>query len=115
MILVAKKYTPAQVQRAELKANEFRPSRYTSGCANLDNMTALGKAVILCETHARKFKPALARYCEHPAKNLKRIHGACDVCHEVSLSFLYVNEVDAFAERRKVELFRRAQERAQPY
>lgn len=109
-ILVAKKYTTQEVRKAELKRDEFVHGRYTSGSANLDNMIALGKAVILCGAHARKFNPVAARYCPHPAANMKQVVGACDVCRTVGLSSLFLNEVDAFAERRKAEHFRRAYE-----
>lgn len=112
-IVVKRDWTPQQVRRAEAKANEFVHGRFTSGSANLDNMIALGKAVILCEEHTRKFNSVAARYCPHPAKNMKQVVGACDVCREVGLSSLFLNEVDAFQERRKVEQFRRAMEYGQ--
>lgn len=109
-ILVPQRYTVRQVKRAEAKRDEFKPSRYTSGCANLDNMVELGKAVILCETHARKFSPKAARYCAHPSPNLRRVFGRCDHCQQGGLSFLYINERDAFEERKKLERFKRAVE-----
>jgi hypothetical protein len=87
---------------------EFRPNRYTSGSANLDDMIALGKAVILCGTHVRKFQPAKARYRLHPDKNLRRIRGNCDVCQQFGFASLFLNEKDAEGEQRKVEKFRRA-------
>lgn len=102
--------TQRQVQRAELRRDEFRPNRYTSGSANLDDMVALGKAVILCSTHARKFNPDAARYRAHPAKNLRRVRGNCDVCQQFDLGFLFINERDAEDEQRKVEKFRSAAE-----
>ena len=90
--------------------DEFKPSRYTSGSANLDNMIALNKAVILCPPHARKFTPKQARYMAHPDKKLRRVMGRCDVCNETGLSFLYLNLKDAEAEQRKLEKFKRALE-----
>ena len=109
-ILVRQDYTPKQINHARLSAVEFRPSGYTSGCANLDNMIALNKAVILCDTHARKFSPVKAHYRAHPAKNMRRVIGCCDVCKEYSLSHLFLNEKDAYAEQKKIEKFRRALE-----
>jgi hypothetical protein len=107
-ILVPQKYTTRQVNRAETKRVEFRPNRYTSGSANLDNMIELGKAVILCATHVRKFDPKKARYRLHPDKNLRRVRGNCDVCQQFGFASFFLNEKDAEAEQRKVEKFRRA-------
>lgn len=109
-ILVPQRYTAKQVFRAETKRVEFRPSRYTSGSANLDDMVALNKAVILCPTHNRKFEPKLARYRAHPDKKMRRVLGNCDVCRSFELSFLFLNEKDADGERKKLEKFNRAVE-----
>lgn len=109
-IIVPQKYTVRQVKRAELKRDEFRPSRYTSGVANLDSMIALGKAVILCPDHSRKFSPKQAHYRAHPDKKLRRVIGNCDVCKDYGLSYLFLNEKDADEEQKKVELFNRARE-----
>ena len=111
-IIVPQKYTRKQVSRANTKRVEFRPNRYTSGSANLDDMIALGKAVILCATHARKFEPKRVHYRAHPDKNLRRVLGNCDVCKQFGLSSLFLNEKDAEDEQRKVEKFRRALEYA---
>lgn len=111
-ILIPLKRTPKQINRAETKRVEFKPNRYTSGSANLDDMIQLGKAVILCGTHARKFEPVKARYRLHPDKNMRRVRGNCDVCQQFGFSSLYLNEKDAEAEQRKVEKFRRAAEYA---
>ena len=112
MILVPQKYSTAEVKRADAKSTEFRPSRYTSGSANLDDMIELGKAVILCETHVRKFQPKAARYRAHPDKNLRRVRGNCDVCQQFGFATLFLNEKDADSEQSKVEKFRRAAEYA---
>lgn len=111
-IIVPGKHTPRQVDRAETRRAEFRPSRYTSGSANLDDMIALDKAVILCEAHARRFEPKRARYRAHPDKNLRRVRGNCDVCRQFGSAFLFLNERDALAEQRKLEKYRRAAEYA---
>lgn len=111
-IVVPQKWTRKQVSRADTKRTEFRPNRYTSGSANLDDMIALGKAVILCSTHARKFEPVKARYRVHPDKNLRRVRGNCDVCQQFGFATLFLNEMDAETEHRKVEKFRRAAEYA---
>lgn len=110
MIIVPQKWTPQQLKRAEAKANEFRPTRYTSGSANLDNMIELKKAVILCPDHTRKFSPRKARYRAHPQPNLRRVIGNCDVCQVMGLSNLFLNEEDALNEQRKLEKFRSAAE-----
>ena len=107
-ILVRQNYTPGQVKRAELKRDEFQPNRYTSGSANLDDMIACGKAVILCDSHTRKFSPKAAKYRAHPARHLRRVFGYCDVCKQNGLSFLFLNEIDAFEEQKKLERFQRA-------
>jgi hypothetical protein len=109
-ILVPQKYTPRQVSRAETKRTEFKPNRYTSGSANLDDMIATGKAVILCGNHVRRFDPVKARYRVHPSKNLRRVRGNCDVCKQFDLATLFINEVGAEAEIRKVERFKRVAE-----
>lgn len=109
-ILVGRKYTAKQVSDAELKAQEFRRNKYTSGCANLDDMIALEKAVILCEVHARKFSPKAARYAPHPDKKLRQVFGNCDVCNDMGLSRLFLCLKDAEDEHRKVEKFKRALE-----
>ena len=109
-ILVPQKYTRRQVDRAETKRTEFRPSRYTSGSANLDDMVATGRAVILCSAHARKFNPKAAKYSPHPAKNLRRVRGNCDVCQQFDLAHLFINDRQAEDERVKVERSRAAAE-----
>lgn len=109
-ILVPQKYTVRQVKQAELKRGEFRRNPYTSGSANLDNMIALNKAVILCLDHTRKFSPRQAHYRAHPDKNLRRVLGNCDVCKQFGLSNLFLNEKDADEEQKKLEKFKRAYE-----
>jgi hypothetical protein len=101
-ILVRKQYSPGEIWRAALNGLSFKPSRYTSGCANLDNM--------ICETDVRKFSPKAARYRAHPAPNLRRAHGQCDVCRELGLQFLFLNEKDAIEEQKKLEKFKRVVE-----
>jgi hypothetical protein len=101
MILVRKDFSPSEIKRAELARAEFRPNRYTSGSANLDDMIALRKAVILCDQHARKFRPKQAHYELHPAPNLRRVQGNCDVCKMYGLAWLYLNSADALEERKK--------------
>lgn len=94
-----------------MKAVEYIHGRYTSGSANLDNMIATGKAVILCETHNRKFQPAKARYRPHPQKNLRRVTANCDVCRAFEpFCFMYLNEKDAYEEQKKLEKFQRTLE-----
>ena len=110
MILVRKDYTAAEIKRAQLARDEFRPNRYTSGSANLDDMIALRKAVILCDSHARKFKPRAAHYELHPAKNMRRVQGNCDVCKMYGLASLFLHESLALDERRKWERYRIALE-----
>jgi hypothetical protein len=109
-ILVPAKYTAKQVNKAETKRTEFKPNRYTSGSANLDDMVATGRAVILCTTHARKFNWMAAHYRHHPAKNLRRVRGNCDVCQQFDLASLFINEEQAEAEQRKEDHFRVAAE-----
>ena len=109
-ILVRQDFTPSQIKRAEIARNEFRPNRYTSGSANLDDMIQLGKAVILCPTHNRKFSPKAARYQAHPAPNMRQVIGNCDVCKAAGLSFLYLNGKDADEERKKLAKFQRSLE-----
>lgn len=112
-ILIPQQYTRRQINAAETKRVEFRPSRYTSGSANLDNMIALRKAVILCDTHTRKFEPKKAKYRAHPDKAMRRVIGNCDVCKQIGLSSLFLNEVDAYGEQKKLERFKRAIEYGQ--
>ncbi len=109
-ILVPQRHSARQVNQANTKRTEFKPNRYTSGSANLDDMIALGKAVILCDAHSRKFSPKKARYSPHPDPKLRRVLGRCDVCQQEGLSFLYINGNDAESERKKVEKFLRSLE-----
>lgn len=109
-ILIRREYSQRQVDRAETRRAEFRPNRYTSGSANLDDMVELKKAVVLCDSHTRKFSPKAARYRAHPDKHLRKVLGNCDVCKQFGLSFLFLNEVDAFEEQKKLEKFKRAVE-----
>ena len=111
-ILVRNQYTPRQILQARLKSMEFRRNRTTSGSANLDNQTALGKSVILCDSHVRKFNFKSARYRPHPDPKLRRVVGNCDVCKQFGLSFLFLNEVSALEEHKKLEKFKRALEYA---
>ena len=74
-ILVRGDYSPAEVKRAELKRAEFRRNPYTSGSAHLDDMITLGKAILLCDQHARKFSLKSARYEVHAAPNMRRSSG----------------------------------------
>ena len=109
-ILVKKHYTPLQVKREELARTEFRPSRFTSGSARLDNLIALGKALLLCTTHSRKFKPFKSHYMAHPDPQLKRAHGRCDICQQLGLHHMFLNEEDGMEQRDKVARFQRALE-----
>ena len=111
-ILVRQSYTPTQVEVARLKAAEFRRNRYTTGSAHLDDMIALGKAIILCDWHMRRFKPRAARYELHPAPNMRRVTGNCDVCKAMGLATLFLPESLAMDERRKYEKHKRAMEYA---
>ena len=111
-ILVRKDYTPQQVEVAKVKAAEFRRNRYTSGSAHLDDMITLRKALILCDLHARKFKPRAARYELHPAENLRRVQGNCDWCKGFGFATLFLHESHALDERRKYEKHKRAMEYA---
>ncbi len=84
-ILVGHKYSAAEVDAAKAKAAEFRRNRYTTGSAHLDDMVTLGKAVILCGTHTRKFSPKQAHYRAHPDPRMRRVNGQCDVCRATEL------------------------------
>lgn len=106
-IIVPGKYTSADVERANLSKVEFRRNRYTSGSAHLDDLITLGKAVILCDSHVRKFNAKAARYRAHPAKNMRRVQGNCDVCKQFGFASLFLNEKDALDEQRKTEKYLR--------
>ena len=111
-ILVRQNYTREQVEVARLKATEFRRNRFTTGSAHLDDMIALGKAIILCDIDVRRFKPRAVRYELHPAPNMRRVTGNCDVCKAVGLATLFLPESLAVDERRKYEKHKRAMEYA---
>ena len=112
MILVKAEYTPAQVKRAEAKRLEFRRNRYTSGVSHLDDLIALGKALILCDAHARRFDWKRARYRPHPDPKMRRVIGNCDVCKIPGLARLYLCGKDAEQQQRQYEKFKRALEYA---
>ena len=109
-IIVPGQYSESDVRRAHLQNLEFRRNPYTSGSANLDNMVALNKAVLLCDTHVRKFNAKASKYVRHPAKNLRRVHGKCEVCNEYSLTHLFICERDALQEKAKLDKWRRGSE-----
>ncbi len=111
-ILVRQNYSPKQVALAEVKRAEFRRNRYTSGSAHLDDLIELRKALVLCDSHAIKFRPDLAHYELHPAKNMRRVQGNCDVCQEFGAALLFLHESQALDERRKYENYRRCSEYA---
>jgi hypothetical protein len=106
-IIVPGSYTPQDIQRAHVKSLEFRRNPYTTGSANLDNMIALQKAVLLCDTHVRKFNAKAAKYRRHPTKNLQRVRGNCEVCREFTLTHLFICERDAHEEQAKLDKWRR--------
>ena len=109
-ILVRKDHTPQEIRRAEVRRDEFRRNPFTSGSANLDDMIACRKAVILCDSHARKFNARAAKYELHPAENMRRVQGACDVCKVFGLSTLFICAQDALVERKKEGAWRAALE-----
>ena len=111
-IIVTQKYTEQQKQVAAVKRTEFRRNPYTSGSANLDNMISLCKALVLCDTHKRKFNAKAARYRQHPAKQLRRVRGNCDVCKQFDLGFLFICDRDADEEQRKLDKWQRGIEYA---
>lgn len=111
-ILVRQNYTQRQVELASVKRAEFRRNSYTTGSAHLDDMIALQKALVLCDSHARKFKPRQARYELHPAPNMRRVQGNCDVCKAMGFATLFLPESQAADERRKYERHKRALEYA---
>ena len=111
-IFVKQQYTPQQVKLAELARTEFKPNRLTGGAARLDNMTALGKAVLLCDDHSRKFKPFDVHYMAHPDEQMKRVHGRCDDCQMMGLQHLFLNEKDGLEQREGLDKFRRSLEYA---
>jgi hypothetical protein len=111
-VLVRKDFSPRDIELAELQRLEFRRNRYTSGSAHLDDMIALEKALVLCDSHARKFKPRQAHYALHPAQNMRRVQGNCDVCKMFGMATLFLHESQAMDERRKAEEYRRNAEYA---
>ena len=111
-VIVRKDFTPGEIKRAEVKRVEFRRNRYTSGSAHLDDMIALRKAIILCDQHARKFKPRAVQYELHPADNMRRVIGNCDHCKALGTGTLFLHASQAVDERRKYEKHKRALEYA---
>ena len=111
-VLVRREYSPQEVRLADVKRAEFRRNRYTSGSAHLDDMIELQKALVLCDSHAMKFKPQAAHYELHPAKNMRRVQGNCDVCQEFGAATLFLHESQAVDERRKYDNYRRCSEYA---
>ena len=107
-ILVKQHHSPLAVKRAELARTEFKPNRFTSGSARLDDMIALGKAVLLCNTHSRKFRPLKSDYMAHPDPAMAHARGRCDVCQMLGLQRLYLNEQDGMEQRDKLNKFKRS-------
>ena len=111
-IIVRGNYSAAEIRKAEMKRAEFKRNPYTSGSAHLDDLITLGKAILLCDQHARKFNARVARYEPHPSPNMRRGIGSCDVCGIPGLGRLYVCGKDAVEHRMNWERFRRAAEYA---
>lgn len=112
-ILVRQNYSPQEIKRAAVARSEFRRNRFTSGSAHLDDLITLGKAIVLCDSHARKFWPRAARaakYERHPDHNLRRVIGNCDVCNTPGLASLFVCGHDAVEHRRNWEKAKRDME-----
>ena len=111
-IIVPGHYTERDKEVAAAKRSEFKRNPYTTGSAHLDDMIALNKALILCDTHKRKFNAKAAKYRIHPAENLKRVRGNCDVCKQFVLATLFLNERDWNDENVKLEKWKRGLEYA---
>ena len=112
-ILVRQNYLPDEIKQAAIVRSEFRRNRFTSVSAHLDDLITLGKAIVLCDSHARKFWPRGARaakYERHPDHNLRRVIGNCDVCNASGLASLFVSGHDAVEHRRNWEKSKRAME-----
>jgi len=112
-ILVRQDYSPEQIKQAAAVRSEFRRNKFTSGSAHLDDLIALGKALVLCDSHARKFWPhgaKAAKYERHPAANMRRVIGNCDVCNMPGLASLFVSCKDAIEHRRNLEKAKRDME-----
>lgn len=109
-ILVRQDFSPQEIKRAEVARDEFKRNRFTTGSAHLDDLVTLGKAVILCDPHARKFNAKTSKYERHPAPNLRKVWGNCDLCNTPGLNTLFVNCAEAVEHRRSWERARTAME-----
>jgi len=109
-ILIRQDFTKDEIKRAEIARLEFRKNRFTSGVSHLDDLVTLGKAVLLCDSHARKFNAKTSKYEKHPAENLRRVIGNCDLCNMPGLHTLFVNSSDAVEHRRNWERARTSME-----
>ena len=109
-IIVRGNYTPRQVKDAEAKRLEFRRNRFTTGVAHLDDLITLGKAVILCDSHARRFEWRKARYAPHPDPKMRRVVAECDVCKMNGIGRLYLCGNDAEVQQKSFEKYKRALE-----
>ncbi len=98
-LLLRKDFSAGEIRKAELARDEFRRNRFTSGASHLDDLVTLGKAVLLCDSHARKFSAKTSHYERHPAQNLRRVIGNCDVCNMPGLNTLFVSCQDAVQHR----------------
>lgn len=105
--LIRQKWTPQQVKAAATKAAEFRRNKYTSGSAHVDDLIVLRKAIVLCDSHARKFSPRAARYEQHADPKMRRVIGNCDVCNMPGLASLFISCEDALTYRKSYEKWQR--------
>ena len=110
--LIPRKWTAKQIVWARMKAAEFRRNSYTSDCAHINDLVALGKAVVLCDSHTSKFSARWARYERHPDPNLHRVTGNCDACNIPGPANLFICAAAAVVYRKQREKFVRDSEYA---
>ncbi len=89
-ILIKKDFTAAEIKLARLQQAQFSPSKHTSSASNVLNMADLGKTVVLCDAHAKKF--AAKTKCYIKQTDYPYVMGNCDACKVFTRCQLYMRE-----------------------
>lgn len=92
-IIVKKDFSPQEEKRAALKASQFRPSNRASQASKVLDFADLGKTVLLCFDHARKFdRRAQMKYGYYMQKEYPYVMANCDACGIFGMSHCFIHE-----------------------
>ncbi len=92
-IIVKKDFSPQEEKRAALARSVFRPSKAASRADKVLDFADLGKTVLLCFDHARKFdRRAQMKYGYYMQKEYPFVMANCDACQVFGVSHCFIHE-----------------------